>query len=384
MKKKHHFGKMIVFLISIIVICIVIIFFKQQNMDMLSVFHEQEVIGEENEIENEIQVNKERIEYHPKENEENIIETQVVAPILGTLGQEEDTTNREENIQGGYFYSQLDSNAKKIYEAIETHIEDMKNGNYTIDLGSTFQTVLEVTDGEQKLKQAYQDAWDAITTDRVDLFYLDTSKIYLFINTTKIWNIVSYTVTIGPEKNENYYASGYTSKADVETTIAQLEMIRKQVIDKASGSTYQKIMQVNDWLVEALSYDETISRTNTRNIYGALIEKEVVCEGYAKAFQYLMDGLQIPCILVSGTGTNSNGITESHLWNYVQIANNWYAVDVTCNDPIIQGGGRLTTQMKHKYLCKGKSFLENHTPSGKVSQAGMTFVYPELNVTDYK
>ena len=32
-----------------------------------------------------------------------------------------------------------------------------------------------------------------------------------------------------------------------------------------------------------------------------------------------MDELKIPCVLVSGTGTNSNGQTESHAWNYVQL-----------------------------------------------------------------
>ncbi len=382
MRDKHPFIKMLFVLLLIILICLGIIWWKTQNPDTF-VFHEQTSIEEEqigkNEQENTF-VKQDRLQNQVEVVSQN---AEVVAPILGTL--EKPTVLLEDNTvkQTGYFYNQLDGNAKKIYEAVVKHTEQMKNGNYQISLGDTFQAILTANGGEQALKQAYQDAWDALMTDFVDLFYLDTSKIYLFINSTKVWNIVNYEVSIGPEEGGNYYAVGYTCKQEVEKALLALQAIQRQCISSASGTTYQKIKQVNDWIVEAVSYDQTLNRTNTRNIYGAFIEKQVVCEGYAKAFKYLMDGLEIPCILVSGTASNSEGRTEAHLWNYVQIEGSWYAVDVTWNDPIIQGGGSLTNQMKHAYLCKGQSFLNNHIPNGRVSQTGMTFEYPTLNVKDY-
>ncbi len=42
-----------------------------------------------------------------------------------------------------------------------------------------------------------------------------------------------------------------------------------------------------------------------------------------------MDASEFLCVLVSGTATNSQGEEENHAWNYVQINENWYAVDVT-------------------------------------------------------
>lgn len=382
MKNKHPFTKMIAILVVIILICIGVILWKEITQDTV-VFHEQIPIAQQEVPDNEEETNY-VIQNKQSNHVQNTTQTELVAPILGTLESPNIQENGNEKVQIGYFYTQLDGNAKKIYEAVMQHKEDMKTGNYKITLGDTFQAVLKTDGGEQILQQAYQDAWDAIMTDFVDLFYLDTSKIYLFINSTKLWNIVNYEVSIGPEEGKNYYAVGYNNKQEVENAIYQLETIKAGCISKATGTAYQKIMQVNDWLVDAISYDQSLNRTNTRNIYGAFIEKQVVCEGYAKAFQYIMEGLEIPCVLVSGTASNSSGETEAHLWNYVKIDGNWYAVDVTWNDPIIQGGGRLTNQMKHQYLCRGQSFLENHIPNGKVSQTGMTFMYPTLCVTDYR
>ena len=260
----------------------------------------------------------------------------------------------------------------------------MKTGNYTIDMGDTFQKLLEQENGSDKLEQAYQDAWDAINTDRVDLFYVDSSKVYLYTQQTTIWNYSTYTVSIGPAQNSNYYTQGFTSKQMVEETFAQLENVRQSVISQLTGNTYQKISQLNNYLVDTITYDETLNRANTRNIYGALIEKQVVCEGYAKALKYVLDAIDIPCVLVSGTATNADGQTESHLWNYVQIEQNWYAVDSTWNDPVIVGGGSPTNAMKTEYLCKGQTTMQkDHTPNGKVSQKGMNFTYPTLSMQDY-
>ena len=73
-------------------------------------------------------------------------------------------------------------------------------------------------------------------------------------------------------------------------------------------------------------------KNDIHNIYGALYNKKVVCEGYARTFKYILDGLGIENVLVSGTGTNSSGVTESHAWNYVKIDEKWYGVDVTWDD----------------------------------------------------
>ena len=379
MEKKSNFGKIVLALIIFIIIILGILVMKQAGMELLPNEENTEevsrivesVMNDENNIENEVQQ----------------VQTNIAEPILKVENNNPNVTETERNTsQGnnGYFYAQLGEEAKTIYRAIESHIEDMKTGNYTIDMGDTFQKLLEQENGSDKLEQAYQDAWDAINTDRVDLFYIDSSKVYLYTQQTTIWNYSTYTVSIGPAQNSNYYTQGFTSKQMVEETFAQLENVRQSIISQLTGDTYQKISQLNNYLVDTITYDETLNRANTRNIYGALIEKQVVCEGYAKALKYVLDAIDIPCVLVSGTATNSDGQTESHLWNYVQIEQNWYAVDSTWNDPVIVGGGSPTNAMKTEYLCKGQTTMQkDHTPNGKVSQKGMNFTYPTLSMQDY-
>ena len=117
---------------------------------------------------------------------------------------------------------------------------------------------------------------------------------------------------------------------------------------------------------------------------GALIKNKVVCEGYAKAFKYLLDSLKIECILVSGTAINSSGESESHMWNYVKLDDKWYAVDVTWDDPIIIGG-RNPNNLRHDYFLKGSNtFIYSHYANGKMSDTGMFFSIPLLSDKNYR
>ena len=141
---------------------------------------------------------------------------------------------------------------------------------------------------------------------------------------------------------------------------------------------------MHDYLVENTEYDSTISNPDIYNIYGTLIRKSSVCEGYAKSFKYLMDALNIPCVIVIGNATNSSGESESHAWNYVQINNIWYAVDCTWDDPVVVGGGRVSNSAKVRYFLKGaNTFNTDHFPNGQFTQNGKIYEYPNLSQNDY-
>ena len=142
---------------------------------------------------------------------------------------------------------------------------------------------------------------------------------------------------------------------------------------------------IHDYLIENIEYEENSTDNNVYNIYGALINKKCVCEGYAKAFKYLLDNLNINNTLVIGKATNSDGNTENHAWNYVQINNEWYAVDCTWDDPIIIGGGKLSKSSKYKYFLKGEEeFNQSHFPEGQFTDDGKIFEYPKLSKKNYK
>ena len=99
----------------------------------------------------------------------------------------------------------------------------------------------------------------------------------------------------------------------------------------SSMSEYEREKLLHDRLAERISYDGT--GTNAHDSYGALVEGKAVCEGYAEAFQYLLQKVGIQSFIITGTSSNpASGIPEGHAWNAVRIDGMYYHVDVTWDD----------------------------------------------------
>lgn len=296
----------------------------------------------------------------------------------------EENINYNNNKIDKYFYNQLDEYSKIIYNAIDANKENMKTGTYEIKLGTKFSELLSKSDGEELLGEYYQSAIEGYTYDNPDIFYIEFSKLYLNIETTTIGNKKTYKVFINSGDEANYLTNEFSSKEKIDEAIEEIEKIKAYFVQNKKTNTYENIKTVHDYLVESIEYEQTISKSNIYNLYGALINKECVCEGYAKAFKYLMDSIDIPCVLIIGKATNLEQKTENHAWNYVQIDGIWYAIDCTWDDPILEGPGFLSNSLKYKYFLKGENeFNKSHTPNGQFTEGGKIFEYPSISQINY-
>lgn len=282
-----------------------------------------------------------------------------------------------------YFYNQLEDTSKTIYRALESNKEAMKTGTYQIDFGSAFSSILNETNGQKKLGEYYQSAIEAYTYDNPEIFYISPNKMYLNIETTETRSGKNYNVFINNGNESNYWTTEFSSKAQIDSAISQVESIKNTLVSKKTGNTYNDIKMVHDYLVDNLEYDTSISKPNIYNIYGGLVSHVAVCEGYARAFKYIMDEMQIPSVLVIGKGTNSQGQSENHAWNYVNVRGGWYAIDTTWDDPVIIGGGTLSNDSKYRFFLKGSNtFNKDHYPSGQFTEGGKVFNYPTIEIND--
>lgn len=284
-----------------------------------------------------------------------------------------------------YYYQQLSDTAKKIYVSIGDNIEKLENGEDNIPLPASLNDVAKSTEnGKELIATEFQNAWDAFITDKSEYFYLDSSKVCLVSKITTRGSNTNYEFFIGKGENSNYFTKDFNSKEDVEKAIKEVQAAKTEILKNATGSNYDKMLYIHDWIVDNTKYD-TLNSSNTSNIYGCLVNNSAICEGYARAYKYLLDELNIPCILVSGTAVDENGNTERHAWNYVYIKNNWYAVDTTWDDPIIIGNGNVTDSIKYKYFLKGKNTMnKDHTTIGQITKNGFEFSYPELAEDDLR
>ena len=188
-----------------------------------------------------------------------------------------------------YFYNQLNDHSKTIYRAFESNKENMKNGRYQIDFGNTFSKILDLENGQDLLGKYYQSAIEAYTYDNPDVFYLSPNKMYLNIETTTKAFLKTYNVYINSGKQANYLIDEFNSKEQIDLAISKIEEIRNQITRNLTGNDYKDVKMIHDYLVDNVEYDTSISKPNIYNIYGTLVNKEVVCEGYARTFKYLLD-----------------------------------------------------------------------------------------------
>ena len=283
-----------------------------------------------------------------------------------------------------YYYNQLDNTAKLIYDAIESNLSNMTSGNYEIKLSSQIADVLYEDYGENKLDTSFQSAWDALMLDRVDTFFIDVTKINLKMRKTTYGKKVTYALSIAPADSNGYLANGLESREKVHSILNEIKETRDNIVKSLNGIDYNKIRHAHDWIINNLQYEQNITNNNVYNLYGALIEKSAVCEGYAEALKYILDEADIPCVLVSGTATNSEGKTERHEWNYVQLYGKWYAIDSTWDDPVVKGTGYVSDSIKHRYFLVGSNEMnKNHFPNGQMTESGQKFVYPTIEIEKY-
>lgn len=283
-----------------------------------------------------------------------------------------------------YFYNQLVGNQKTIYDKLLENKDKLKLGNYKIEYKDAFSDVVTTEEGKGQLGNDYQTAIEAFMHDNPELFYVDVNKMLLNIETTTKFLRTTYNVYISSAENSTYLSDDFNDTEQIKVAIEKIENIKNDIIKNLKGTDYDKIMQIHDFIVENVDYDSTYQATGTYGIYGALIGKKCVCEGYAKTLKYLANAAGIKCEIMQGTATNSSGQTESHAWNCVKINGIWYEIDATWDDPIIVGTGYKANTYKYKYFLKGKNtFEKDHILSYQFSENGKSFEYPIISTRDY-
>lgn len=138
-------------------------------------------------------------------------------------------------------------------------------------------------------------------------------------------------------------------------------------IIKPEMSQLDKELAIHDYIVSHTRYDNENFIKNTipdegHMQYGALINGVAVCDGYARAFQVLLNAVGIESVVINGgefdslygsledeqvNNTGENKIDWKHAWNIVKIDNNYFQVDVTSDDPVTKDG---TSVLSHLYF----------------------------------
>ena len=203
----------------------------------------------------------------------------------------------------------------------------------------------------------------------------------------------SYQVEITLPISYSWSTDGRNIDDDISTVTSTVSSI-VAAAKEAGTDTYTQLLYVHDWLTKNNVYNSTAANTvgyNQSAPWEAISALDntlsPVCEGYSRAFKLCCDKLGIPCVLVSGTGTNSQGNSEAHMWTYVQMDDDvWYAVDVTWDDPVVNENSNTTSGHEYwNYFLVGSNAMTDHAPSSNdfLDGGNYEFAYPTLNATAY-
>ncbi len=235
------------------------------------------------------------------------------------------------------------SNVREQQTLEERILEGLKNFEERIDV-SGYKIPNEKPEASNRYFQ--------ILNSHPELFYVGNSVSWSYSKTDNM--LVSYTPQyLGAPDEIRQQQQEFEIAAD--QAAAQVE---------PSMTDLQKALVVHDYLVQLCEYDKERLDTNTvpavsHTAYGALVNHICVCDGYGKAFSYVMQSkLNVPCVLVSSDSMN-------HAWNMIQIDGNWYHVDATWDDPVWDRIGRVG----HDFFLLSDSAIQDqdHRHSGWVT-----------------
>ncbi len=210
-----------------------------------------------------------------------------------------------------YYYRQLSEKEKKAYLYIYSQIEEFPE----------YIRTPVMTDEE--LDHVFQ----ALLYDNPEFYFLDVTC-----------NCETVESLLGPAAYK-FIPLYRCDKAQYESMQAQVEQAADAILaGMPSGTDYEKELYIHDTLIELCDYgsQDYEADPTVLTIYGALVRHQPICEGYARAAQYLLEKAGIPSYLVIGRAHSSsldgNTREETHMWNVVTIDGLNYNLDLTWDD----------------------------------------------------
>ena len=229
-------------------------------------------------------------------------------------------------------YNQLSDEDKKVYDTIFKALSNHRSKAY----------ITTVNDSEHAFEIV-----KCVLSDHPEIFYF-SGKCVFYTN-----GILEFTYDYTKQETNEI-------KARIDSAVNEALPIME-----SKKTPYEKSLCAFEWIISNTTYDsENLDKvgelSSISNIDGVFLNHKAVCTGYAKAYQYLLNRLGIPAVMVTGDATE-NDKAERHAWVCQELGEEYYFSDPTWGDSYEKS---ISNEfISHTYFCINSSQLNvSHTP----------------------
>ena len=215
-------------------------------------------------------------------------------------------------------------------------IEDILNIMYTIinsgTTNFTFYCPKEYSNCVNDMKE--------ITKDKTLLTHLNN-----FVHPFNSFSSVEASISDSGEiiiKVNYLYTEEEKSKINTE-----VDKIINNIITDDITEDYDKIKVIHDYIINNTKYDlENSEEKKSYKAYGPLFNHVATCNGYTDLMAIFLTKMGYDNYKVATTEEASDR-TEGHVWNAVNVNDEWLHLDLTWDDPVSSDGENY---LYHKYF----------------------------------